>query len=97
MTVNTQPVSEWSFTFHMQMWCFLQAQQNKNRLFISKGHIEGGKLFLCCVFSYASVFGMKTRENIYNNDKMYVMTSLKGSYDAILKIIILCIWCNRIC
>ncbi len=22
---------------------------------------------------------------------------LKGSYDAILKIIILCIWCNRIC
>ncbi len=26
-----------------------------------------------------------------------ICTSLKGSYDAFLKIIILCIWCNRIC
>ncbi len=25
------------------------------------------------------------------------LTLLKGSYDAFLKIIILCIWCNRIC
>ncbi len=26
-----------------------------------------------------------------------IIRTLKGSYDAILKIIILCIWCNRIC
>ncbi len=28
---------------------------------------------------------------------LQIATALKGSYDAFLKIIILCIWCNRIC
>ncbi len=36
--------------------------------------------------------------NIYRPDCILAyITILKGSYDAFLKIIILCIWCNRIC
>ncbi len=28
---------------------------------------------------------------------LFIIATLKGSYDAFLKTIILCIWCNRIC
>ncbi len=29
--------------------------------------------------------------------QIFLSFALKGSYDAFLKIVILCIWCNRIC
>ncbi len=38
------------------------------------------------------IYGRKST-NIFMEHDLY----LKGSYDAFLKIIILCIWCNRIC
>ncbi len=31
------------------------------------------------------------------NSERFLSLCLKGSYDAFLKVIILCIWCNRIC
>ncbi len=53
-------------------------------------HLYWGKMNFKVIYILCS-------SGISNACLFFYILYLKGSYDAILKIIILCIWCNRIC
>ncbi len=51
----------------------------------------------CNYIKSALVVYFKTIKYVFNKLYLEGKIILKGSYDAFLKIIILCNWCNRIC